>query len=225
MLQIRVYSFVFIFYLVFSSNSAKSLELTGEPKAQLQIEKKDEQTRDKQKNDKWFLYLGAGVVPQPKFDSGIQSRIDGAKQSNSWAGEYAGTLELPGLYYRVGESTMLGLIAVFIFENYARDFKQRQSLGYDTYSISMSALTSTGAQPGLGYFARFDIGPCELVQISESSNSYSRNYFSGFFEQLAIGYGFQSSRNTRLLVHLNTFYEEVVDHYQTGISFNIGFLL
>ena len=176
-------------------------------------------------NDNWFFYFGAGIVPQPKFDSGIQSNIDTGKQNNSWSGEYGGVLELPGVYYRVGASTVVGLIGNFIFENYARDFRDGQSLGYDTYNISASAMTSTGDQPGLGYLARVDVGPCDLVQISESANIYNRSYFSGVFEQLALGYGFQSSSNTRMLVHINAFYEDVVDHYQTGISFNIGFFL
>ncbi len=177
------------------------------------------------KSDKWFFYFGVGIVPQPKFDSGIQSNIDSGKQTNSWSGEYGGVLELPGIYYRVGESTVVGLIGNFIFENYARDFRDGQSLGYDTYNISASAMTSTGDQPGIGYFARLDVGPCDLVQISETANVYNRSYFPGIFEQLALGYGFQSSSNTRMLVHLNTFYENVTDHYQTGISVNLGIFL
>ena len=177
------------------------------------------------KNDKWFFYFGVGIVPQPKFDSGIQSNIDTGKQTNSWSGEYGGVLELPGIYYRVGASTIVGLIGNFIFENYARDFRDGQSLGYDTYNISASAMTSTGDQPGIGYFARLDVGPCDLVQISESANIYNRSYFPGAFEQIALGYGFQSSSNTRMLVHINTFYEDVIAHYQTGISVNIGIFL
>ena len=177
------------------------------------------------KSDKWFFYLGAGILPQPKFDSTIQSNIDSAKQTNSWVGEYGGVLELPGIYYRVGETSLVGVIANFIFENYASDFKQRQSLGFDTYNVSISAMSSTGSAPGLGYFARIDLGPCDLVQINEALNVYNRNYYAGIFEQLALGYGFQASSNSRMLIHLNSFYEDVSDHYQAGISFNIGFLL
>ncbi len=179
----------------------------------------------KSQNDKWFFYLGAGIVPQPKFDTGIQANIDNVKQSNGWAGEYGGILELPGIYYRFGQTTLVGLIGNFIFENYADDRLKHLSLGYDTYNISLSAMTSTGDQPGLGYFARFDFGPTEMVQVSESPTAYDRHYFPGLFEQLALGYGLQSSSNTRLLFHVNTFYEDVVDHYQLGISFNIGLLL
>ena len=173
----------------------------------------------------WFYYLGVGIVPQPKFDSGIQSNIDSAKQNNSWAGDYGGVLELPGLYYRVGQNTLFGVLSHFIFENYARNYKERLSLGYDTYNISLSAMTSTGAEPGLGYVARFDFGPCELIQVDETPGNYGRTYFPGLFEQVAFGYGIQASSNTRLLSHINFFYEDVVGHYQTGISFNIGFLL
>ncbi len=182
-----------------------------------------------QSQDKWFYYLGVGIVPQPKFDSGIQNNIDNAKQNNSWAGEYGGVLELPGIYYRTGQSTMVGLLAFFIFENYARNYKDHQSLGYDTYNLSVSAMTSTGSAPGLGYFARLDFGPCDLIQVDETFNNnlnnYSRSYFPGLFEQLALGYGFQSSSNTRLLSHINFFYEDVIGHYQAGVSLNIGFLL
>jgi hypothetical protein len=177
------------------------------------------------KPDNWFFYFGVGIVPQPKFDSGIQSNIDNSKQNNSWAGDYGGVLELPGLYYRVGQSTMLGVLTNFIFENYARDYKDRKSLGFDTYNVSLSAMTSTGSQPGLGYFARLDFGPCDLIQVDETPGNYARSYFPGLFEQVALGYGFQSSLNTRLLSHLNFFYEDVLGHYQTGISLNIGFLL
>lgn len=210
----------FVFASLFSQKTAFAEEMRkGESSASAGI------NSEHNRNDKWFFYFGAGIVPQPKFDTGIQSNIDSSKQSNGWAGEYGGVLELPGIYYRVGESTVVGLIGNFIFENYASDRTKSESLGYDTYNISASAMTSTGDQPGLGYFARLDFGPTDLVEITEIPAGYSRHYFPGLFEQLALGYGMQSSSNTRLLFHINTFYEDVVDHYQLGISFNIGFFL
>ncbi len=178
-----------------------------------------------QSQEHWFYYLGVGIVPQPKFDSGIQSNIDSGRQANSWAGDYAGVLELPGVYYKFGQSTLVGLITNFIFENYSRDYRDQKSLGFDTYNISLSAMTSTGGEPGLGYFIRADVGPCDLIQIDEAPGGYGRTYFPGIFEQIAFGYGFQSSSNTRLLSHVNFFYEDVIGHYQTGVSLNIGFLL
>lgn len=220
--------FLLLINLILAFNEVKVYAAESNQNAQNTKESSSQTSAAKGSSDqfkKWFLYLGAGIVPQPKFDSGIQSSIDNGKQANSWAGEYGGVLELPGLYYQIGESNLVGVIANFIFENYAKDFRLRQSLGYDTYNISLSAMTSSGPQPGLGYFARLDLGPCDLVEVTETGNTYSRSYFPGFFEQIVFGYGFQSSAQSRMLIHLNAFYEDVIEHYQTGVSFNIGFLL
>lgn len=187
----------------------------------------------KQKMDQhnWFFYFGAGIVPQPKFDSQIQSQVDDA-YAQKQVGEYGGILEIPGIYKKygyinsLGASFLYGVLGHLIFENYSEKFNKYQSLGYDTYSLTLSGILNFSEHILDSYFIRFDFGPAQLVQIEEYGPAqYRRTFFEGMYEQLSFGYAFQSSSQSKCLLNVGVFYEDVIAHFQTGIQFNIGFIL
>jgi hypothetical protein len=175
-------------------------------------------------SDNWYFIFSAGLVPQPQHDSAINNEIHADQVAYGFAGEYAAILE-PGIYHRFGQSYLLGVAANFIFENYAHKFDEQSSLAISTYSANISGLSFTGPAPGLGYFARFDIGPSELVRIREQAGNFTRSYFAGVLTQIGFGYGFQSSLGSRMLVDMRYAYEGVTDHYFSAVSVNLGVLL
>ena len=174
--------------------------------------------------NKWYFFASTGLVPQPQHDNELNNEIIQDKGNLGFSGQYGAILE-PGLYHLIGQQSLLGLSSTFIFENYSHSYFDKDSFAISTYSLNISGLSFTGAQPGLGYFIRVDLGPSQLVRTRQTSDVYTRSFFSGVLSQFGLGYGFQFSEGSRLLVDLRGVYEGCSGHYFSAVSFNMGALL